>query len=253
MLAILAGAVAPGGTPETTTRRTVGPLDASDAVQRAWRALSDVVDRHAAQVARPGDGFAGKRWRQRLGRGSAWRRAGIAGTVFVPELGCGQVRAGAAVSRAGPATGGSDHQPARRRDGDDRPDPARSANHGQRDSGRAAAVRAGDPAAGRAIRRRDRGPVRTGRLLSAGWLAQAVLAGLLALWLPPLGALLTAVFVLALIDTPLSAAVGRCMPAMVAGSAAVSCLPASSRAARLCHAGLVIAGWGPLGRRGPVR
>ena len=37
------------------------------------------------------------------------------------------------------------------------------------------------------------------------------------------------------------------------GSAPVSCLPASSRAARLCHAGLVIAGWGPLGRRGPVR
>ena len=55
-----------------------------------------------------------------------------------------------------------------------------------------------------------------GCLLSAGWLAQAVLAGLLALSLPPLGALLAAVFVLALINTPLSAAVGRCIPAVVA-------------------------------------
>ena len=44
-----------------------------------------------------------------------------------------------------------------------------------------------------------------GRLLSASWLTQAVLAGLLALSLPPLGALLAAVFVLALIDTPLVA------------------------------------------------
>ncbi len=55
-----------------------------------------------------------------------------------------------------------------------------------------------------------------GRLLSIGWLAQAVLAGLLALLLPPLGALLAVVFVLALADTPLSAAVGRCIPAVVA-------------------------------------
>ena len=55
-----------------------------------------------------------------------------------------------------------------------------------------------------------------GRLLSVGWLAQAVLAGLLALLLPPLGALLAVVFVLALVDTPLSAAVGRCIPAVVA-------------------------------------
>lgn len=55
-----------------------------------------------------------------------------------------------------------------------------------------------------------------GRLLAAGWLAQAVLTGLLALLLPPLGALLAVVFVLALIDTPLSAAVGRCIPAVVA-------------------------------------
>ncbi len=54
------------------------------------------------------------------------------------------------------------------------------------------------------------------RLLSVGWLAQAVLAGLLALLLPPLGALLAVVFVLALADTPLSAAVGRCIPAVVA-------------------------------------
>ena len=50
-----------------------------------------------------------------------------------------------------------------------------------------------------------------GRLLSAGQLTQTVLAGLLALSLPPLGALLAAVFVLALINTRLSAAVGRCI------------------------------------------
>ena len=55
-----------------------------------------------------------------------------------------------------------------------------------------------------------------GRLLAVGWLAQAVLAGLLALLLPPLGALLAVVFVLALVDTPLTAAVGRCIPALVA-------------------------------------
>src|SRR6266567_1763082 len=55
-----------------------------------------------------------------------------------------------------------------------------------------------------------------GRLLATGWLAQAVLTGLLALLLPPLGALLAVVFVLALVDTPLSAAVGRCIPAVVA-------------------------------------
>ena len=54
------------------------------------------------------------------------------------------------------------------------------------------------------------------RLLSAGWLVQAVLAGLLALLLPPLGALLAVVFVLALAGTPLTAAVGRCIPAVVA-------------------------------------
>jgi MFS family permease len=55
-----------------------------------------------------------------------------------------------------------------------------------------------------------------GRLLAVGWLVQAVLAGFLALLLPPLGALLAVVFVLALVDTPLSAAVGRCIPAVVA-------------------------------------
>jgi len=55
-----------------------------------------------------------------------------------------------------------------------------------------------------------------GRLLSLGWLTQAVLAGLLALVLPPLGSLLAVVFVLALVDTPLTAAVGRCIPAVVA-------------------------------------
>jgi MFS family permease len=54
------------------------------------------------------------------------------------------------------------------------------------------------------------------RLLIAGWLAQAVLAGLLALLSPPLGALLVVVFALALVDTPLAAAVGRCVPAVVA-------------------------------------
>ncbi len=52
--------------------------------------------------------------------------------------------------------------------------------------------------------------------LIAGWLAQAVLAALLALLLPPLGALLVVVFALALVDTPLAAAVGRCVPAVVA-------------------------------------
>ena len=55
-----------------------------------------------------------------------------------------------------------------------------------------------------------------GRLLAVGWLAQAVLTGLLALLLPPLGPLLVVVFVLALVDTPLSAAVGRWIPAVVA-------------------------------------
>ena len=38
----------------------------------------------------------------------------------------------------------------------------------------------------------------------------------MALLLPPLGALLVVVFLLALVDTPLSAAVGRCIPAVVA-------------------------------------
>ena len=55
-----------------------------------------------------------------------------------------------------------------------------------------------------------------GRLLAVGWLVQAVLAGLVALLLPPLGALLVVIFFLALVDTPLSAAVGRCIPAVVA-------------------------------------
>jgi MFS family permease len=54
-----------------------------------------------------------------------------------------------------------------------------------------------------------------GRLLATGWLAQAILTGLLALLLPPLGGLLAVVFALALVDTPLSAAVGRCIPAVV--------------------------------------
>jgi MFS family permease len=54
------------------------------------------------------------------------------------------------------------------------------------------------------------------RLLAAGWLTQAALAGLVALLLPPLAALLVVVFVLALVGTPLSAAAGRCVPAVVA-------------------------------------
>src|SRR5947207_15664029 len=61
----------------------------------------------------------------------------------VSQWGGGWIRAGAAVSWAGRTAGGSDHQPARRRDGDDCPDPACAADHGQRHSGRAAAVRAG--------------------------------------------------------------------------------------------------------------
>ena len=55
-----------------------------------------------------------------------------------------------------------------------------------------------------------------GRVLSIGWLAQAALAGLLALLLPPLGVLLAVVFLLALVGTPVSAAIGRCIPAVVA-------------------------------------
>ena len=82
-----------------------------------------------------------------------------------------------------------------------------------------------------------------GRLLAAGWLAQAALAGLVALPLPPLGGLLAVVFVLALAGTPLPAAAGRCIPAVVAGDdlvAANACAawcwraipPATSPAAR---------------------
>ncbi len=55
--------------------------------------------------------------------------------------------------------------------------------------------------------------LRPARLLSAGWLVQAVLAGLLALLLPPLGALLAVVFVLALAGTPLTAAAPAGAPA----------------------------------------
>ena len=58
--------------------------------------------------------------------------------------------------------------------------------------------------------------IRPGRLLSAGLLVQAVLAGLVALLLPPLGSLLAVMFALALVDTPLAAAIGRCIPAVVA-------------------------------------
>jgi hypothetical protein len=55
--------------------------------------------------------------------------------------------------------------------------------------------------------------VAPGRLLSASRLTQAILAGHPA---PPLGALLVAVFVLALLDTPLSAAGRPVHPAVVA-------------------------------------
>src|SRR5207302_1440617 len=58
--------------------------------------------------------------------------------------------------------------------------------------------------------------LRPTRLLGAGLLAQAVLAGMLALRLPSLGPLLAIVFLLALVDTPLGAAVGRCIPVVVA-------------------------------------
>src|SRR5207302_4094227 len=58
--------------------------------------------------------------------------------------------------------------------------------------------------------------LRPTRLLGAGLLAQAVLAGMLALRLPSLGPLLAIVFLLALADTPLGAAVGRCIPVVVA-------------------------------------
>src|SRR5690349_5844457 len=49
----------------------------------------------------------------------------------VPQWSGGGVRTGAAVSWAGRAAGGSDHQPARRRDGDDGSNLARAADHGR--------------------------------------------------------------------------------------------------------------------------
>ncbi|HEY4938303.1 MAG TPA: MFS transporter, partial [Actinomycetota bacterium] len=58
--------------------------------------------------------------------------------------------------------------------------------------------------------------VRPARLLGAGLLVQSVLAGILAIRLPSLGPLLAIVFLLALVDTPLGAAVGRCSPLVVA-------------------------------------
>src|SRR2546425_1164752 len=58
--------------------------------------------------------------------------------------------------------------------------------------------------------------LRPARLLGAGLLTQAALAGILALRLPSLGPLLAIVFLLALADTPLGAAVGRCIPVVVA-------------------------------------
>jgi predicted MFS family arabinose efflux permease len=57
--------------------------------------------------------------------------------------------------------------------------------------------------------------LRPARLLGAGLLAQAALAGILALRLPSLGPLLAIVFLLALVDTPPGAAVGRCIPVAV--------------------------------------
>ncbi|TMK43643.1 MAG: MFS transporter, partial [Actinobacteria bacterium] len=58
--------------------------------------------------------------------------------------------------------------------------------------------------------------LRPARLLGAGLLTQAALTGILALRLPSLGPLLAIVFLLALVDTPLGAAAGRCIPVVVA-------------------------------------
>src|SRR5207245_9545505 len=58
--------------------------------------------------------------------------------------------------------------------------------------------------------------LRTAQLLGAGLLAQAALAAILALRLPSPGPLLAIVFLLALADTPLGAAAGRCIPVVVA-------------------------------------
>src|SRR6266704_2877177 len=86
--------------------------------------------------------------------------------------------------------------------------------------------------------------------LIAGWLAQAVLAALLALLLPPLGALLVVVFALALVDTPLAAAVGRCIPAVVADDDLVAANALRSGVRELGTvlgpplAGLLFAVWG---------
>ena len=92
--------------------------------------------------------------------------------------------------------------------------------------------------------------VQPGRLLSVGWLAQAVLAGLLTLLLPPLGVLLALVFMLALVDTPLAAAVGRCIPVVVADDDLVAANALRSGVRELGTvlgpplAGLLFAVWG---------
>src|SRR4051794_26184819 len=58
--------------------------------------------------------------------------------------------------------------------------------------------------------------VRPDRLLAAGFVLQGVLAAVLAVHLPELAGLLLVVFGLALVATPLDAAVGRTIPLVVA-------------------------------------
>src|SRR4051812_29465930 len=58
--------------------------------------------------------------------------------------------------------------------------------------------------------------VRPGRLLATGFIMQSGLTALLAIRLPGLGLLLVTVFALALVATPLDAAVGRTIPLVVA-------------------------------------
>ena len=58
--------------------------------------------------------------------------------------------------------------------------------------------------------------VHPGRLLAAGFLAQAAVMGVLAVWLPSLAGIVALVFLRSLFETPLAPAVGRAIPAVVA-------------------------------------
>src|SRR5436190_9025824 len=58
--------------------------------------------------------------------------------------------------------------------------------------------------------------IRPDRLVPIGFAIQGVLAAVLAVHLPDLVPLLAVVFLLALVDTPLNASVGRCVPLVVA-------------------------------------